>query len=536
MLSTLDILIGFTVVMLIISMPVTMLTQAMISFFNLRGAALHHGVVGLLGLLDPRLKATAGVNADRILGNPLVAKRTLLGSLPWIGSLMNDHWLALDRAGTIHREELAKLILGLAIGPDTEKLLQNRNDAKAALDGARAELAKINASAAEYADLKAKVDAANDKFESATRAYRDAETAGGAEFRAAIVDLGIAEPETVLKLVRTAQLALERDKPELAANVRASMALIENASSDFLAKFNAWFDQSMDRVSDVFVQYSRAVTFVMALIVALFLQLDSIGLVNRLAADPKTRTALVESAVQNPERFNPDPDAKTARDDAKTVADSAAATLNSIDATKAHDAAKGKDCRGVDKADMVCIVDAAARLAEAKSTEAVNRYLAADAHYAAVEAARKVAAARAMRDDPATVDHAKAKAEYDRVVTEAAKAKATDDTLAAKALTPDALVKKFEEDPDLADLVNLKLIELPRDGHDWWARFVAMLHHPGQAFGILLTAALLSLGAPFWYALLQNLIKLRPEIARKDDAQRAARQTKDPDPAAAKPK
>jgi hypothetical protein len=44
-------------------------------------------------------------------------------------------------------------------------------------------------------------------------------------------------------------------------------------------------------------------------------------------------------------------------------------------------------------------------------------------------------------------------------------------------------------------------------------------------FGILLTAALLSLGAPFWYSTLANLLKLRSVVARKEEAQRNERQT-----------
>jgi hypothetical protein len=36
---------------------------------------------------------------------------------------------------------------------------------------------------------------------------------------------------------------------------------------------------------------------------------------------------------------------------------------------------------------------------------------------------------------------------------------------------------------------------------------------------------LLSLGAPFWYNALKNLIRLRSLIAKKDDDQRLSRQT-----------
>jgi hypothetical protein len=43
--------------------------------------------------------------------------------------------------------------------------------------------------------------------------------------------------------------------------------------------------------------------------------------------------------------------------------------------------------------------------------------------------------------------------------------------------------------------------------------------------GILLSAMLLSLGAPFWYNALKNLLKLRSSLADKDDEQRNDRQS-----------
>src|SRR5262249_25087258 len=40
--------------------------------------------------------------------------------------------------------------------------------------------------------------------------------------------------------------------------------------------------------------------------------------------------------------------------------------------------------------------------------------------------------------------------------------------------------------------------------------------------GLLLSAMLLSLGAPFWYNVLKNLTALRPVLAQKQDQERAA--------------
>ena len=50
--------------------------------------------------------------------------------------------------------------------------------------------------------------------------------------------------------------------------------------------------------------------------------------------------------------------------------------------------------------------------------------------------------------------------------------------------------------------------------------------HP-NSMGVLLSAILLSFGAPFWYDALKNLLQLRSILAQKDDEQRAKRQNPD---------
>ena len=45
---------------------------------------------------------------------------------------------------------------------------------------------------------------------------------------------------------------------------------------------------------------------------------------------------------------------------------------------------------------------------------------------------------------------------------------------------------------------------------------------------MLITALLLSLGAPFWYGALGKLLQLRSALAVKDDAQRLERQLSEP--------
>jgi hypothetical protein len=62
------------------------------------------------------------------------------------------------------------------------------------------------------------------------------------------------------------------------------------------------------------------------------------------------------------------------------------------------------------------------------------------------------------------------------------------------------------------------LVVMPVDSE--WVKQWSLKKVPG----ILLTAMLLTLGAPFWYNVLKNLLALRSSLAQKDDQQRANRQ------------
>src|SRR3954468_13052105 len=82
-------------------------------------------------------------------------------------------------------------------------------------------------------------------------------------------------------------------------------------------------------------------------------------------------------------------------------------------------------------------------------------------------------------------------------------------------------------DPDrkrLRALVQDDIIDFPTSIREWAGRWT-LDNFLMKLLGITLTATLLSLGAPFWYSALKNLIRLRSLIAQKDDEQRETRQT-----------
>jgi hypothetical protein len=229
MLKTLDVLLGVTVVMLMVSLLITILTQFVTNLLNSRGRHLMHGLADLLEQLDPGLdRKIAEAIAGKVLTHPLIRESG-------------------RRLGTVvHREELTGLLLELASAEGPQKLDQAAHDAL------------VRALAAN----------------------------------------GISDPGKVLANARSLALQLELSNPELAATMRQNLALLREANSNFLAKINGWFDQTMDRVSQRFTFSTRAVTFGSALLVAFVLQLDTVALVNRLWTDQQLRDSLVREAIR----------------------------------------------------------------------------------------------------------------------------------------------------------------------------------------------------------------------------------------------
>ena len=105
MLRTLDILIGVTVVMLLVSLIVTVLTHVVTQILQTRGKYLLAGITELLGQIHPQLQGQIGKEiANAVLTHPLIRSvDSKLGS-------------------AIHREELTNLLLDFAAGQGFQQL------------------------------------------------------------------------------------------------------------------------------------------------------------------------------------------------------------------------------------------------------------------------------------------------------------------------------------------------------------------------------------------------------------------------------
>ncbi len=321
MLKTLDVLIGATTVLLLFSMAVTVITQAITSIAGRRGRHLRAGLTDLLEQLGIPAGDLAQGIATSLLTHPLirVGKRSL---------------------GTvIHREEFTKLLLDLASGTGVQKLAA---DSEAAL-------------------------------------------------KKALADGGISDPEQALKNIRAVALQLEASNPEISNQMRDGLAILHEASSDFVARVNSWFDQTIDRVSERFTSYTHWITMGVAVGVVMVVQLDMIAVIDRLWIDDQFRSTIVSEATK---KFSDNP-------------------ANAFDAANA----------------------------------------------------------------------------------------------------------KVDPKPYYDLLNSTALITLPLD-HSYFDQLLNLRKVPGMLLSILL----ISLGAPFWYNALKDLLKLRSSLSQKDDAQRAQRQ------------
>jgi hypothetical protein len=279
MLETINLLIGLAVVMLLVSFAVTLITQIIVGVFNLRGLALRLKVTNLLVLIDNGIHPK---HAAHIAG--LVLRNALIGrpGLPWITSLYQltqpdddppnptrQLKFGLRPAAVIHREELARLLLAFGKLPR------------------------------EYPVKWSWMFRTIDTDDLQTR------------MRESLKSNGVRSPEKALADMRRRTMELERDKPELSNSERANQALLDCVKSDFIGKLNGWFDQTVDRASDLFTGWTQLTAFLVALVVAVLLQLDSLSLINRLSTDRAARSKLVDWATQHVDKGPPKPGLET---------------------------------------------------------------------------------------------------------------------------------------------------------------------------------------------------------------------------------
>jgi hypothetical protein len=311
MLNSIDILIGLSVVMLVVSLAVTLVNQAILNLFASRGQNLLDGLADLLELLGAGMtRNQAKAIAKRTLSYPTIGGKIWSWLPLWVPSWLPRVVQFFKYGDVIHREEFIKILLGLAASEDGKikvalenlkmEVNNNTHNITQAIEKLEEKLKENPVlMSLDIANLIDKVKRAKDinakkqeceKLENVI----SCQTAPLEKLKKALQDNGIEDPAATLKNVRMLALQYEKSHPELANDIRQANALLQEASSEFLAKIHLNFDQVMDRVSVRFTSTTRVVSFLGAALVAIVLQLDTVYVINRLAMDDQMRAAFVE--------------------------------------------------------------------------------------------------------------------------------------------------------------------------------------------------------------------------------------------------
>ena len=247
---------------------------------------------------------------------------------------------------------------------------------------------------------------------------------------------------------------------EDSAKAEQVIAQLMRTAGQFPGNIDRWFDAMMDRVSQRFATQTRVWTIIFSVVVAFALHLDAQKLLVRLSTDAEMRSRLIASA-----------DALSNRAGEILVPSADGASTAYVQAMK--------------------------RLIDAHKTELST--LGEPPGFTDLSGARKWLSTRLKAAN--IQDAEKYQQEYDALVPQAALLKAADNL---QAIWEENLAFQLIPDP------------YPTPWYDYSALGWSHL------WGTLASAALLSLGAPFWFNALKTLSNLRPVLASREQKEREA--------------
>jgi hypothetical protein len=245
--------------------------------------------------------------------------------------------------------------------------------------------------------------------------------------------------------------------PNDAASADAVIAQLTNSAETVSENINRWFDSVMDRVSQRFALHTRVWTIIFGLVLAFALHLDTFRMFTALSSDSELRGRVLASA-----------DALTQNADAMLVGSQQTPSAAYVDAMQQLIAGHTELKSFPQPSGFSTLAGAEAWLS--KQLTAVN-----------------------------VGDPDKWIASYVALVPQSTLRLAADQF---KSVLDDKLKLQLVPDP----YPDINTYWTPNLQHFW---------------GTLASAALLSLGAPFWFNMLKDLSSLRPVLAKKQDEENA---------------
>jgi hypothetical protein len=303
---------------------------------------------------------------------------------------------------------------------------------------------------------------------------------------------------------------LELTGPAAAAHQRLTMAILQAAQSSFVGRINNWFDHVMDRTTGEYRFRAQLVTALGALVVATVVQLDSIDLLRRLSSNDKLRDSLVQQSEIQQRRF-----------DGQQKAPASSRNQDELELAKARRDEIESNLATLRDPQLSVLPDHFIwqPLPQARLTKnpAWSR-AACSPRLELVVGGSVYPLQPAWTLDPLADIESAIRNSSAPVKTAREKTDAHDLVLTSKRLG--ALQLRSTPGRPETNMLNTAA-EWSCNGPVCFDRDLF-----GQSWrGILLTWVLLSLGAPFWYDALKDLLKLRSTVARKEEDARTGRQT-----------
>jgi hypothetical protein len=456
MLDSLDTLVAFVLIMLVVSLLITIAVQMVSAALNLRGLNLAQGLKRTFTVIDPESDQNA-----KDLANFILKGRFLSDSfLPDWGIF--KPW---RHATAIRPEEIFDAIQRIAIGkePVDERLWKDIQSKPTKLKGLRTAwptepVAKETLGFRENArGLLVALGVPEETIDKAAQAIGATQRSTKELTNDVLKVLPEAAGTKVQRSLNTVTARLNTSAQAVATQIVSGTTAIDAAYQ----RFESWTCICQERAQQWFTMHTRILTIIFAIIAAFALQLDTVEIFKLVSSNRAVREKLVAQSAAIASQ------AEKTLGDSRTVLQSGYdAWLGSLDAS----------------------VKAAVESASIKIEPTYTRKLTVDIEKALTNAKiEKNARDAALKSFDAAVN------------------KSVTDFLNASG-DQYAKVK--------ADFDDTGFALFPKDSSFWrgsrWSNGWSWTH----IMGVLFSVGLLSLGAPFWYNALKNLTSLRSIVAQ----------------------
>ena len=312
MLNTLDTVIAFAVIMTVLSLLITLVVQMVSAALSLRGKNLANALALTFQTIDPSIGKYAHSLAAQILSDPIFSD-----------SFWQKKTRSLDENAQKFIAAQRKLRDAKRRRPDDpnradaiSKATAEVNTTKAAVTmpnvtpnrekpwgfwavpwGGSMEIATAIRPGEIYRVLQEMREMTPEEAQLLNIPTELVEKARGLVAALHRLDLPAIESRVKLKDIAAAAKMFAPEQQKAVLDALGSFgATVERATTQAYDRFQRWFGSAQDRAEQWFQTHVRIVTIVAAILVSVFLQLDSVEIYDKLRHEPKLVEALVKAA------------------------------------------------------------------------------------------------------------------------------------------------------------------------------------------------------------------------------------------------